>query len=179
MNDNIKPKSKLGVKGNTIITTIFIVVLLFLLFGGKGSNTADLNGYATTFDANNPGAVKIFDIGARSKVAIIRHEDGSLSGIAFRKIPFLDRWKVTHETVPYDAEGDKSVWITVDDGFKEYFIISDGEKLTVEKNRGYYGIYSSILSNTALGLVIFALVNLVRRLWKRRNDKKTIGSIPG
>jgi hypothetical protein len=174
MTENIKPGFKLGKKGNTIFAIILIVVMIFILFGGKGASTTDLNGYARTFDPDKPGSAKLFDVGSSSKVAIIRHEDGTLTGLAFRKIPLIDRWKVTKETVPFDFSVDDGVWMTVDDGFKEYVVISDGEKLTLEENHGYYGVYARILYDVTLILVILALVNLAKWLWKRRANKKEI-----
>lgn len=178
MSENIKPRFKLGIKGSTIFLVVCVAILIFILFGGKGTNTTDLYGYAAGYDVDHPGSVNIFDIGTSSKVAIIRHEDGSLSGLAFRKIPLIDRWKLTQEDIPLGDSQDKSVWITVDDGFKEYIIISDGERLTAQEDQGWYGIYASMLYDLAFGLVVIGMVNVSKRLWKRHGQKKEIPSIP-
>jgi hypothetical protein len=179
MEENIKPRFKFGIRGNAIIISISIFFLLCVMFGGKGTDTLEMNGYATTYNNNNPGSVKIFDIGVRSKAAIIRHEDGSLSALAFRKIPLLDRWKLTRESVPYETnEENKSVWLPVDDGFNRYFIISSGESLTIDDKMAWDGIYAKMLNDAVFVLLLTILLEGAKRLWKRRTIKKEITSIP-
>ncbi len=178
MSETNQPRFKLGRKGSVIFTLVMIAILLFVLFGGKGTSTLGMNGYATTYDANNPGSVKLFDIGARSKVAIIRHEDGSLSGLSFRKIPLLDRWKVTKETVPLDVSDEMKVWMSVDDGFSDYTVVSNGEILTEVSNHGWYGTYANVLRNMAFGLVLMLLLEVGKRLYKRRQNSKNAAILP-
>lgn len=178
MNETNQPRFKLGRKGNVIYILICAAIILFILFGGKGTSTLGMNGYAATYDANNPGSVKLFDIGAHSKVAIIRHEDGSLSGLSFRKVPLLDRWKVTNETVPLDVSDEMKVWMSVDDGFSDYTVVSDGEILTDVTNRGWYGAYATLLQNMVFVAVILLLIELGKRFYKRRQDSKNAAALP-
>lgn len=177
MNDTNQPRFKLGRKGTVIFTLGMTAILLFVLFGGKGTSTLGMNGYATTYDANHPGSVILFDIGARSKVAIIRHEDGSLSGLSFRKIPLLDRWKVTNETLFFEGMETADVWISVDDGFSKYIVISDGETLTEVENNGWYGDYANVLRDMAFGLVLMFLFEVSKRLYKRRQNSKNAATL--
>jgi hypothetical protein len=171
-------KKKWGPRGNIVLTLVFTAIFIFFLFGGKGANTADLNGYATTYDANNPGSVKLFDIGARSKVAIIRHEDGSLTGLSFRKIPLLDRWKVTDESFYFEGMETDNVWISVDDGFRDYTVVSDGEILTDVANHGWYGAYARLLEDMAFVLLLSLVIEVGKKLWKRRQANKNAGALP-
>ncbi len=177
MSETNQPRFKLGKKGTVIFALVLIAVLLFILFGGKGTSTLGMIGYATTYDANNPGSVKLFDIGERSKVAIIRHEDGSLSGLSFRKVPLLDRWKVTNESFFFEGMETVNLWISVDDGFNKYIIVSDGEILTEVTNNGWYGDYANVLQNIAFGLVLMFLFQVGKRLYKRRQDSKNAAAL--
>jgi hypothetical protein len=178
MNETNQPRFKLGRKGNTIIILVSTAILLFVLFGGKGTSTLGMNGYATTYDANNPGSVKLFDIGARSKVAIMRHEDGSLTGLSFRKIPVLDRWKVTNESFPIEDAEALNVWISVDDGFNKYIVVSDGETLIEVTNNGLYGDYATLLKDMAFVVVLLILIEVGKRQYKRRQVNKNPGVLP-
>jgi hypothetical protein len=175
----MEPRYKLGKKGSMIVTVVFILILLFVLFGGKGTSTIGMSVYAATLDKDNPGSVKIFDIGVRSKAAVIRHEDGTLSGLAFRKIPLLDRWKLTNESMTYDPDQEKNVWISVDDGFAKYFVITNGENLSIESKYDWYGTYARMLSDTAFALLLMIFFEVAKRLWKRRKQKKAFNSIEG
>ncbi len=178
MSETSQPRFKFGRKGSFVFFFVCTAIILFILFGGKGTSTLGMNEYATTYDANNPGSVKLFDIGARSKVAIIRHEDGSLSGLSFRKIPLLDRWKVTDESFFFEGMETDDVWISVDDGFSDYTVVSDGEILTDVANHGWYGIYARLLQDMAFGLVLMFLLEVGKRLYKRRQERKNATALP-
>lgn len=178
MYDTSQPRFKLGRKGTFVFFFVCTAIILFVLFGGKGTSTLGMNGYATTYDANNPGSVKLFDVGTHSKVAIIRHEDGSLTGLSFRKIPLLDRWKVTDESFFFEGMETDDVWISVDDGFNDYTVVSNGEILTDVANHGWYGTYANMLRNIAFGLVLAFLFEVGKRLYKRRQDSKNAATLP-
>ena len=179
MSDNMEPRYKLGKKGSVIITAVVILALLFVLFGGRGTSTIGMNEYAATLDKSNPGSVKIFDIGIRSKLAVISREDGTLSGLAFRKVPLMDRWKLTNESETYDPVQEKEVWLSMDDGFARYFVISNGENISIASKYGWDGIYARMLNDMAFGLVLMIIFEVAKRLWKRRTKNKTINSIEG
>ena len=176
---NIKQeKKKWGWRKLTMFNSILVAILLFVMFGGRGAPIENMEQYAENYLVQI-GVVDDIDgvvssstvaiAGTQSRVVVMHLEDGRSTGVAFTKVPIINRWKLTDMSFP-GAKGD-TVYIRVNATVESLFIKTDGKGYTVEDKMLWDGTYGNLLSTAAFSLVLFVIFGFVKRLWVWRKTR--------